>query len=330
MAKWADKKEADKQHERPDFQQGGEGNQTQNRLDILNKIADSTDEVRHQDMRDVSAEDYEPELSDAEKQELRNLREFPQGKTFPRATEAELKALNEDEDKNEDEQTEEQGEIKQEEPRKFKLKINGVEREMTEEEVISRAQKVEAADQYLQEAARIRNEANKQPSKEDAAKVDDDDLALARAIQMGDEGEAVKAIQKIKQNRLSTDDVYNLVRTELGQQLKFNAETDRFQTEYADLLKDKEAKQQIFDLDEYYHLKGEAPGYERFKKAAESVKRLMGNAGNAHSMDEKRERKAQVRVVTPAAGRTPPPAQEKEPSASDIIASMAKARGQSA
>src|SRR3974390_1694024 len=49
-------------------------------------------------------------------------------------------------------------------PRKWKLKVNGRELELTEEEVLARAQKVESADQYLAEAARVRHEQNLAPA----------------------------------------------------------------------------------------------------------------------------------------------------------------------
>jgi hypothetical protein len=60
------------------------------------------------------------------------------------------------------------------EPRKIKLKVNGREVELTEDEVIARAQKVEAADTYLDEAKTLLKEAKQIRRSRSGADVDQD------------------------------------------------------------------------------------------------------------------------------------------------------------
>lgn len=216
----------------------------------------------------------------------------------------------------------------QEEPaevvKTFKLKINGVEKEATEQEVLAAAQKVLSADQYLHEASKIYREASVQPSKDVSTDVDDDDIALARAIQMGTEDEAAKAIQTVRAKaRLSQDDVVKLVNSSIEERMKAQTDLSRFFEEYKDLLADPIAKDLVYELDENYHLRGEQPGYERFKKAAERVKQIRGTT---HSMDDKRIRKASVTPITVASSRAPAEVEESEPTPSEVIAQMAGSR----
>ena len=112
---------------------------------------------------------------------------------------------------------------------KHKLKVNGRELELTTEELITRAQKVEAADQYLQEASQA-FKAAKQPepkAPEAQPSAEEDDAALARAIQTGTEEEARNAIKKLRASpsqAVSQDDLLRMV----DQRLAFQDAARRF------------------------------------------------------------------------------------------------------
>lgn len=335
MAKWADKKitlsqatQSQEEHiEAPDRQNSGPGNQVDARIALMNSIADNADEVRAEDMRDVSTEDYEDgALSPQEKQELKNRQENPGGKVFPRVTAAQADEVEDSDavEENADEVTDEPAA----EVKKYKIKVNGLEKEFTEAELIAKAQKVDAADQYLAEAAKMYSEAKQPPSKKDAAaEIDpnEEDLAQARALQMGTEEDAAKILRTLKK-QLSTDAVKGLVQTEVLQINQTMSAKSRFEKEYGDLLGDADTRQAIFDRDEYLAFKGQPASYERYKQAAEDVRKLKGTP--AGSFEEKEQRKAAVKIVTGNSARKSGPVEEKEPTTTDVIASMAKARGQ--
>lgn len=114
------------------------------------------------------------------------------------------------------------------EPRKFRIKVRGQDRELTEDELIARAQKVESADDYLAESRRILDEAkarrrsgqNVAPYEGDIDNGDDggaetrggntggdpdgiDELAgVIEEIQLGDPREAATKIAKVIDDRV--------------------------------------------------------------------------------------------------------------------------------
>lgn len=318
MAKWAKDKQNLSEATQPteeklrESQDGGPGNQVDARLELMNQLADSADEVRKDAFEDVTTESYDDAPGTSEV-----------AATADRESDEASAEAEEDTQEHAEESAK---------PKKYKIKVNGVEQEVSEEELIARAQKVSAADQYLAESAKLYAEAAKHtasPSKkDDSAKVEEDDLALARAIQMGSEEEAVEAIKSLKgSQRLSTDDVAKIIDSRFDQRMSFQRDLNKFQDEYKDLLADENAKTLIFELDNAYHLQGEAPNYDRFKKAAEAVKKTVKVTAVA-SMDDKAQRKASVKVVTGGGARQPARAEEKEPTPSEIIANMAQKRGQ--
>lgn len=355
MAKWGDKwqgKKGERQtgletevhddnERRTDGETGGPGNQNDAKLAVREQIAKRADEMRNDDLQDISGDDYAhdgEELSDTEKQELANRRENPGGKVFPRVTDNIAdEAADENEEKSADEKDGDEGDGNNEEEkpaaRTYKLKINGVETEVSETELLARAQKVSAADQYLAEAAKIYSDA-KNPDrqtekKDDGAKVEEDYLALARAIQMGTEEDAVNAIKKIATKpSLSKDEVVSIADSRFEQRNAFQRDLNRFTADYKDLLADENAKALVFELDESYNTKGETPGYDRFKKAADAVQKILGVRQSSTTMSDKEQRKASVKVVTGSGARQVPRTEEKDPTPGEVIANMAKARGQ--
>lgn len=114
------------------------------------------------------------------------------------------------------------------EPRKFRIKVRGQDRVLTEDELIARAQKVESADDYLAESRRILDEAkarrrsgqNVAPSEDDIDNIDGgeaetrggntvgdpdgiDELAgVIEEIQLGDPREAATKIAKVIDDRV--------------------------------------------------------------------------------------------------------------------------------
>ena len=302
--------------QRPDLQSGGPGNQNDARLAMFNDIADRAEAGRADELVDVTDamyanppgtgdDDAAPQPPEAAAPAAEAAKEST-APLEPTAAPAEPT----------------------ETPRRLKLKINGAEQEFDEAEVIARAQKVSAADQYLAEAAKIYQEAARtpSPSAQDTTPAAPDFAALAQAIQLGTTDEAVQALKSLYRPPSPSDDgIRQVVQREMTA-LEARREGDRFLRDYGAFMKDDEFRAQFDGLDAYYAGKGEPMTYERLKKTAEKLGAHLEPP--AQDLEAKRERKASVRPVTGGSLRQAVQPEEPEPTASETIAEIAKARGQ--
>lgn len=217
-------------------------------------------------------------------------------------------------------------------PRLPKIKVNGVEMDLTPE-MIERAQKVTAADQYLAEAARIRRDAEQQntgrPSAQDAgSQVEEDDLALARALQMGSEEDAAAAIRAIRQKSpsLSRDEVVTAAKDAIA----MDDAVAWFQSEYDFIWKDPKLTALAMQRDQEL-LQSENLSYrDRYAKIGNELREWTGTLPRAQDSKQTRKEAASENVVPIASRRAEPAVQEEtEESTQDVIASMARRRGQS-
>lgn len=276
------------------------------RLDRRNAIADSADEFRAADLVDLDGNPVQAARPPAEEE--------------AEAPEEEPKRV--------------EPAVAEPEPRKIKLKVNGRELELTEAEVIARAQKVESAEEYLRNAAELSRNVTQRsvPSVQDEpARVEEDDLALARAIQMGSEDEAVQAIRKIKSRpSLEPDAVARVV----DERLSFRTAAEWFQTEYKELLADPILKSYVHKRDEELaRAEPTMPYRERLQKVGDEVrewhKKVAGPTATSATTASKLQRKASVAPVPQAAGRQSVSTDEDGPEDPQaIIAAMAKSRKQ--
>jgi hypothetical protein len=228
-----------------------------------------------------------------------------------------------------------------EEP-KHKIKVNGKELELTTDELVQRAQKVESADTYLKEATqKLRDaEANAAkpalPSIEDVmAEAGEERRALVRAIQMGTEEEAMAAIEKLQSRTpsVSADDVARTV----DERLTFNDAVSRFQTEYKDLAEDQVLLNIVLQRDKELIAQGDKRSYwERYEDIGNSVRDWKdkltkpATTETQKPVSDKQTRKASASAVPQGAGTKAPAAvndEDKEESVGDVISAMAKARG---
>lgn len=214
--------------------------------------------------------------------------------------------------------------------KKYKIKINGQDREVTESELVSLAQKGEGADQKFQEAARLRKEVDdllkQQAPKEPAVepKVTDDDLALARALQMGSEEEAARVIKGLRDRpTLKEEDVVR----KIDERLTFQSSVERFKSEFPAIFNDTNLMNLAMVKDQQLVASGDSrPYYERYKTIGEEI---MTWVGNVKPQDKKQERKASITVLPQASARAQgEPEEDIDESASEVIAKMAKGRGQ--
>jgi len=228
---------------------------------------------------------------------------------------------------------------------KHKIKVNGKELELSTQELIDRAQKVEAADEYLKEAAGKLREAEAakpaakpQPSVEDVvAKAVEERRALVRAIQMGTEDEAMEAIEKLQGRNVPSVSADDVART-VDERLTFNDAVARFQTEYKDLAEDPVLLNIVLQRDKDLIAQGDKRTYwERYEDIGknvrtwrESIAKPAEKAETKKPESEKQARKASAPTVPQGAGTKAPAAvdeEDKEESVSEVISAMAKKRG---
>jgi len=226
---------------------------------------------------------------------------------------------------------------------KFKIRVNGKELELTQDELIERAQKVEAADTYLAEAARLKKQAIQEsspppPSKEDTVKDDlEERRKLARAIQMGTEEEAIEAIAKL-QSRGPSVTADDMART-VDERLNFKEAASRFENEYGDVMNDPVLRKMVLDKDlEALKAGDKRDYYSRYKAIGDEVRVWKDNLVKAatpaatppNPTQAKLDRKATVAAVPKvASAKTAAPVaeDETEETPSAVIANMAKVRG---
>ena len=253
----------------------------------------------------------------------------------------------------EPEVTEPEPEVEEPPIQKFKIKVNGKEIELTAEELIARAQKVESADQYLADAARARRETEAEvrpqiPAGPTEAELlqqrDEEDARIVRAIQMGTEEEA-KAAVKLLTSRIaprpsvSPDDMSRAI----DERLAFNEAISEFRREFPDIHGDPLltalANQRDIDLIN----KGDnRPYIERYKTIGMELrawKESLAPAPKAEkevkeadtSLEDKKAKKAAAPKVPSIAAKKVAQVKEDdddgEEDTSAVIANMAKARG---
>lgn len=240
---------------------------------------------------------------------------------------------------------EEAGAAEQHAEEKHKIKVNGKELELSTQELIERAQKIEAADEYLKEAAAKLREAEAakpaakpQPSEQDvAAAALEERRALVRAIQMGTEDEAMAAIEKLQSKPIPSVSADDVART-VDERLTFNDAVSRFQTEFKDLADDPVLLNIVLQRDKDLIAQGDKRTYwERYDDIGKSVRawkesiaKPAEKADDKEAKPDKQTRKASAPAVPAGAGTKAPAAtsdEDKEETVGEVISAMAKARG---
>jgi hypothetical protein len=221
----------------------------------------------------------------------------------------------------------------------YEIKVNGKTMQLTRDELIARAQKVEAADQYLQQAKQqVEAPAAPQPSPEDVARArQEEDLRLARAIQMGTEDEALAAIRSLRQSGPSVDDLTRVVDARLAQQEAYR----QFQTTFKDIITNPTLDQMARARDQELLSQGDKRPYaERYQAIGEEIRKWVGELAASQGFKQPepeaqsptREAKVDAKrnmgqVPRPASGKPAAPEEERELTASEVIASIAASRG---
>ena len=213
-------------------------------------------------------------------------------------------------------------------PETYDIKVNGRTLKLTKDELIARAQKVEAADEYLRGASQA-FKAVRQPepkATEPAPSAEEDDAALARAIQTGTEEEARAAIAKLRARPpqgLSQDDVLRAV----DQRIAFQDAARKFQTEFKDVFEDQFLLQLAMQEDQKLIQSGDQRGYwDRFNEVGTKIRQWRDGIKGQPAPNDKQQRKASVTVIPTAAARAAGKTEDKPETATDIVAQMARER----
>jgi hypothetical protein len=166
-----------------------------------------------------------------------------------------------------------------------KIKVNGVEQEVTYEELIRRAQLVESADAYQHQAKLAYEQALQkleQLSQERDAEFQANEEAelaeVATAIQMGSTEEATNALRKLlKRNEkphLSADDVSLAVE----QKLTFQKAVEEFKQEYPDIFEDQVLLDMVMQRDNACVQAKDTRNYmERYRSIGDEVREWRNN-----------------------------------------------------
>lgn len=227
---------------------------------------------------------------------------------------------------------------------KHKIKVNGKEMEMTTEELITRASKVEAADEYLRRAKELTElevyQPEEQPSQWDVDQQinsDNEDYELVRAIQMGSEDEAVAAIRKIKgpkQQSFNTNDMFqafdNRQRLQNAQQ--------QFKKEFNDIVDDPYLMHLAIQQDTKLMNEGDSRSYEeRFTEVGTSIRKWIADKAGANpgkmsisETKEARKQNAPSSLRKASSGRSSASSEAvsgDEDEHQEIIRAMAEKRG---
>jgi hypothetical protein len=209
------------------------------------------------------------------------------------------------------------------------LKINGREVHMTQAEVIARAQKIEAADEYLKSAAALHRTAQQlapSPQRDEPQQAETDPLALARAIQMGTEEEAAAAIQKLLRPSVTPDDVGRHVEAKLA----FRDKQAEVEKAHARILT-HDVLGTVF-RQRLTALAAASPDLsleDGYGQVAEGIRRDFAPLLEQRKPETKAERKAQMSTVPSAAGRQQSTSEDDyDDSPEAVIAELAASRAQ--
>lgn len=315
------------------------------RVDMLNAIADNNDNSPESGMKDT---DGDLVLSDANDNKLKSAdqsaaEEAARAEEEARALQAE--GVGEDKRTVETKSEAVTEEIKEDSDQNskdingvthYKTIVNGKEKWLTLDQLIATSQKVESADEYL-ENAKIKaaeKESTVTEPKEEAVKEEPVDWTRTlHAAVMGDE-EAIKKVASALQQRPSemTPDVVR----QIDDRWSFRRAAEWFEEEYQDVLGDPLLKKLVYDEDASLAEKSpQMPYKQRLKEAGDKIRNAVSSWQKSPEKVEtkpsaaKAEAKRQLAPVPSAAARQQTATEEEpEESLSDAIAKMAKARGQ--
>ena len=199
-------------------------------------------------------------------------------------------------------------------------------------------QKETVADKRLEEAVRIKREAEEYAAQVKASAdqvLMADDIDLARRIREGSEEEAAEAIKILKGREQATpEQIASVVETRVRNQVNLERDFEWFKTEFKDIVGDPHLKALADAEDARMIAAGDTrPDRERWAEAGKVVRDKLtewrgGSAQPAAIPEEKREKKKTITNIQAANIRKEPPETTKPKTQAEIIEEMRKRRGQ--
>lgn len=235
---------------------------------------------------------------------------------------------------------------------RVRVKIDGVESEVTVAEMQRQYQKNGAAERRLEEATRLLNEAraqtppvgfnkptevrNDEPGQQ-VADADQERKEFLAALYEGNEEKALEQLKKIGVGRpseptLDTAQLTARLASEIKQQMSYDSALEKFKENYADIVADP----YLADLADRHldaEVKAGKPFTEALEAAGKRTRDWLSSKGAATASpqptigrNEKLERKASIDKIT-ALNTKATTVEEPVMSASDVINEMRKSRG---
>jgi len=233
--------------------------------------------------------------------------------------------------------------------KKVRVKIDGEDRVVTFDDLVRDAQKKGTADKRLEEATVLLREAKEvhsraRPSPEAAVtqveqppELDPGVAAMVQAMRTGTDEEATFAAQQWQQEIRQKATVPDAaLRAYVNDAMDFRSSADWCKSEYSDLFADATLGAMFADRDErQVRANDKRPYRERYKEIGEELRTWRNSLTKSspaptQTLESKREKKAAVATPTSAAVKDVRPVveDETEDNVSDVIANMAKKRGQ--
>lgn len=278
------------------------------RVSRLNAIADSHDDLLSSELEETDGEKVIHDETDD--REAAAERETAEAEAYARKL-----------------QEEGGEEDTQPEPKKFKLKVNGKTIELTEEEMIARAQKVESADQYLQTAAEAVKNASRlaPPPQGESSSFDKDEVrkTLAAAV-MGDEEAIDRLATAITRPSLSPDALQ-----QFDQRLAFRTELAQLENEQKDVLEDPYlGKLFKVRLNELRETAPETSLKEAYQGIGKELRTAFPEKFRSSTQSKLERKKTLVNVPTASTRQAVEADDEGEEDVTSVIEQMARARHQ--
>lgn len=300
-------------------------NRNQERLDRMNAIADSADDVRKDDMKETDGDKvFDPDETERKAQEESEEaeRQLAKAKAGELQEEGGRPVQEEDEEESDDSRVVNG-------VRHYLTIVNGNEKWLTLEQLRSHAQKVESADEYLSQASEaVRNaSALSLPQKDVPARVEKDDLRkLLASAALGEE----EAIDKLASVLARPSEVTPDVLRQIDQRLSFRTELAQLESEQREIL-DNPMLARAFRA-RLNELKTEAPNTslsKAYRSIGKEIREAFPEKFKPATTEDKLSRKRTLSTPPQSAGRQQAVTEEEpEESVSDVIEKMAKARGQ--
>jgi len=227
---------------------------------------------------------------------------------------------------------------------KIRLKVAGEEKDFTLDELKAVASKNLAADKYLAEAAEAKRQAEallqstKAPTSttETAQNSDtptDEDLEIARALQVGSEEDAARVVARIRKGLIQAPSVdLDAVAKKTEENIEFKQNVSWFREQYPEIFADPDYMLLAVKRDDEIRreelAQGKVSSYrDRYARIGDDLRKKFG-IDPKYSEKARKKQETLTNIPQASVKSQRPVEEDEEESTPNVIAQMAKARGQ--